>query len=167
MAVCPSCEAEFRDGFDRCATCDVALVEPGQLEQEAALHGSPKERLQTAQKAFIPQPSLTAARELEGALLGAEIDCYTHVEEADTDVALGSASSMQYAVVIAQDQIETVKDAMKDRFAAMLESEGFGSLQTDAIDLESEEVTCPACSTTAALVNGECAECGLFLGALD
>jgi hypothetical protein len=25
-------------------------------------------------------------------------------------------------------------------------------------------VTCPACGTTAPLVNGECSDCGLFLG---
>ena len=165
MPVCPSCEAEFREGFKRCTSCDVDLVDPAQLEAEAVQHGSPKERLKEVQQAFIPQAGLTACRELETALLAADIDCYTHVEEADADVALGSAAAMQYAVVIAQADIEHVKDAMKERFQAMIESEGFGQLQTDPIDLEADEVACPACGHAAALEAGECAECGLFLGA--
>jgi uncharacterized protein YbaR (Trm112 family) len=167
MLVCPSCRAEFRAGFDRCKDCGVALVDPDRLEEEAVAHGTPKERLDGVQKAVIPQPSLTACRELEAALLDAGIDCYTHVEEADADVALGSAAALQYAVVFAQDAIEDAKAAMKERFQEMVESEGFGQLQTDPIDLEAEEVTCPACGTTGPLSDGECAECGLFLGAMD
>lgn len=166
MLVCPSCRAEFRAGFDRCKDCDVALVDEAKLEEEAVAHGSPKERLAEVQKAFMPQPNLTACRELEAALLEAGIDCYTHVEEADADVALGSAAALQYAVVFAQDDIENAKSAMKERFQSMIESEGFGALQTEAVDLEAEEVTCPACGHTGALNEGECTDCGLFLGAV-
>ena len=167
MLVCPSCRSEFRTGFDHCKACDVALVPPDQLAEEAAAHGTPKERLEGVQKVRITQPSLTACRELEAALLDAGIDCYTHVEEADTDVALGSAAALHYAVLFSQDALEAAKAAMKERFQEMVESEGFGQLQTDPIDLEADEVTCPACGTTGALQDGECGECGLFLGAME
>ena len=35
MPYCPQCLAEYRDGFTRCATCDVDLVE--QLGEEMVL----------------------------------------------------------------------------------------------------------------------------------
>lgn len=166
--MCPSCHAEYRSGFERCASCDVDLVEPGVLEDEARAYGTPKEMLAGKELARIPQPNLDACRDLERQLIAAEIPCYVNAEEADADVAFGSAASIMYTLVIARDDIPQVKDALKGRFEKMLENQGLGSFNTEAVDLESETVTCPACGHEGALDDeGSCADCGLFLGAPD
>lgn len=35
--ICPECESEYRDGYTRCASCDVDLVEPVPVEPSVAL----------------------------------------------------------------------------------------------------------------------------------
>jgi hypothetical protein len=37
--ICPNCQAEYREGFDRCADCDIALVR--ELESESPDSGDP------------------------------------------------------------------------------------------------------------------------------
>ena len=60
---------------------------------------------------------------------------------------------------------------LKDDWAASLEKEGLPPVKSDApFTLESlkkassDEPPCPACGTAAPLVNGECSDCGLYLG---
>ncbi len=164
MLVCPSCRSEYRAGFDRCKTCDVALVDPASLEEEQAAFGAPREQLEGKDKVILPQGNLAAAREMESALLGGGFVCYVHAEEADMDVALGSAAAIKYGVCVARDDVEAVGTFLKERFAGMIAEEGQGTFNTEAVDLEAEVVTCPACGHSGALVDGECPECGLMLG---
>ncbi|HVG24207.1 MAG TPA: DUF2007 domain-containing protein [Thermoanaerobaculia bacterium] len=35
--ICPECDSEYRDGFTRCADCDVELIEPPPPEPEVQL----------------------------------------------------------------------------------------------------------------------------------
>jgi len=34
--ICPNCKAEYREGFDRCADCDIALVSEEEASSDAA-----------------------------------------------------------------------------------------------------------------------------------
>ena len=165
MAFCPNCRSEYRAAFTRCADCDVDLVDA--LDDDAPTSAGPRELLADKNKAFIPQANLAACREMERTLLDGGVVCYVHAEEADADVALGSAAAMQYAVVIDENDVDEVKKIFKGRFESMLAREGFGSLQTEAIDPEADQVHCPACGHQGPLEQGACADCGLFLGAPD
>lgn len=166
MLICPRCQSEYRDGFVHCNSCDVALVTPEAFQSDdAGLTGLPQDALKDVETGIIPQPHLPAARELEAMILDAEIPCYVVAQEADQDVALGSSSALMYGVVVAKDDIERVRELFQEHFAASLEREGVGGgLQTEAVDLNADEVQCPACTHVGPLEDGECADCGLFLG---
>jgi hypothetical protein len=165
MPVCPSCSSEFRAGFTRCVTCNVDLVAEDAFSHEAKAFGSPRELLADKECIAIPQVNLQACRELEGVLLAGDIPAYTNAQEADMEVALGSSASILYSVVLASADLDRAKKLMRGRLEAMLEQEGLGQLVTEAVNLDAEEVTCPACGHHGALKNSACASCDLFLGA--
>lgn len=162
MSVCPSCRSEYVPGITRCATCDVDLVDPAALVDSESGE-NPRELLKDSEKAFLGARNLDAARELERDLLEAGVLCYVHAEQ--TEGALMSAGSIQYAVAFAQDDVPAVKELLEGRAQGLLEQEGLAALSTQAVDLEADEVTCPACGHTGALDDeGACADCGLVLG---
>lgn len=162
MLVCPRCRSEYVAGITRCAPCDEDLVDPSALDENARTE-NPRELLKEAEKAFFAARSLDAARELERDLLEAGVLCYVHAEQ--TEGALMSAGSIQYTVAFAQEDVPTVKELLEGRVRGLLEQEGLAALSTEAVDLEADEVTCPACGHTGALDDeGACADCGLVLG---
>ena len=169
MPVCPSCGAEFREGFSECNSCMIPLVSPS--DQEAAKTGfssSPRDILENVEKGMIPQPHLAAARELEKMLLTEDIPCYVQAEEADQDVALGSVSAITYGVTVARADFQRVQEIFQSHFSQSIEKEGVDAqLVTEAVDLDADEVTCPACGFEGALAEGACSDCGLFLGIPD
>lgn len=162
MLVCPRCRSEYVSGIARCAPCQLDLVEASQLD-EKAVTDNPREVLKEAQKAFLPARALDSARELERELLEAGVLCYVHAEQSEG--ALMSAGSIQYAVAFAQDDVAVVKELLEGRVRGLLEQEGLAALSSQAVDLEADEVTCPACGHTGALDDEKaCADCGLMLG---
>lgn len=162
MAICPQCRSEYVPGIVRCATCEVDLVDPAVLEEKMPTE-NPRELLKEAEKAFLAARNLDAARELERELLEAGILCYVHATQ--TEGALISAGSIQYTVAFAQDDVAAVKELLESRTRGLLEQQGLAALATEAVDLEAEEVTCPACGHTGALDDdGACGDCGLVLG---
>lgn len=161
MLVCPRCRSEYVSGIVRCSSCDVDLVEPGEL-QEKAVTGNPRDALREAEKAFLPARNLDGARELERELLAADVLCYVHAEE--TKGALLGAGSIQYAVAFAQEDVPVVKELLESRTQGNVEREGLAALSTQTVDLDADEVTCPACGHTGALDDdGACGDCGLVL----
>lgn len=162
MLVCPRCRSEYVQGIARCASCEVDLVPPSSLD-ETAETDNPRELLKEAEKAFLAARNLDGARELEGELLEAGILCYVHA--AQTEGALMSAGSIQYSVAFAQEDIPAVKELLEGKTRGLLEQQGLAALATQAVDLEAEEVTCPACGHTGPLDDeGACGDCGLVLG---
>lgn len=162
MLVCPRCRSEYVTGIARCGSCQVDLVESSQL-QDTPSGDNPREVLKEAEKAFLPARTLDSARELERDLLEAGILCYVHA--AQSEGALMSAGSIQYAVAFAQDDVTVVKELLEGRVRGLLEQEGLAALSSLAVDLEADEVTCPACGHTGALDDdGACSDCGLVLG---
>jgi hypothetical protein len=105
---------------------------------------------------------LSACREVEAALLDAGVPCMLGTDTEDGEPL--AAGAMKIGVMVAEDDLARVSAVMKARFEALVAQEGIGQFRTDAIDVTAAEVTCPACGHTGALVNGECADCGLFLG---
>jgi len=164
MSVCPSCHAEYRAGFTECSKCHVDLVDAADLASSPKASVLPQVRLADVEKLVIPQGNLTAARELEKVLLDADIPCYVHAEEADIAVALGSTGALMYGVVIAADQVEEARGVFRGRFEEMLAKDGLSVMHHEAVDVEADEVTCPACGHQGPLNDGECADCGLNLG---
>jgi hypothetical protein len=162
ISVCPSCRSEYVPGITRCSSCQVDLVDPSALVEET-VGDNPRELLKEAEKAFLGARNLDAARELERDLLEAGILCYVHAEQ--TEGALMSAGSIQYTVAFAQEDVPSVKELLEGRVRGLMEQEGLAALSTQAVDLEADEVTCPACGHTGALDDeGACADCGLVLG---
>jgi hypothetical protein len=162
MLVCPRCRSEFVAGVAHCARCDVTLVEDAILE-EVAKAGSPREALFEAEKTFIGARNLDGARELERELLGAGILCYVHAKQ--TEGALMSAGSIQYAVAVATLDVPAVREHLEGSYKQNLAAQGLDALAVEAVDLEADEVTCPACGHTGALdQESACADCGLVLG---
>lgn len=162
MAVCPECRSEYVPGIARCATCEVDLVDPAVLDEQAPSE-NPRELLKEAEKAYLAARNLDGARELERELLEAGILCYVHA--AQSEGALISAGSIQYTVAFAQEDGPAVRELFEGRTRGLLEQQGLAALSTEAVDLEADEVTCPACGHTGALDDeGACSDCGLVLG---
>lgn len=164
MRVCPKCRSEYVDSVTRCKACDVDVVSPEELDEADAHTEDPRVVLADVEKAALAVRNLDGARELEGILLEADIPCYVHAEEAEAAAVMGPGS-ISYAVVISQEDVERVKALLESLQRSVLAAEGLESLADHVVDLEAEEVTCPACGHTGALDDeGACADCGLVLG---
>jgi transposase-like protein len=163
--VCPVCSAEYRAGIDRCAKCSVDLVSPNETQASAKGRMAPQEALKGKETIVVPQVNLSSCRELEKLILAAGYPCYTQSTEADADVALGSSASMMYGVVVAAADVDAIRTHLKGSLEATLAKQGLGSLQTEAIVVDSGSAKCPACGHEGPLVEGACGDCGLFLGA--
>jgi hypothetical protein len=156
--VCPACGARFRAGFERCASCKVDLVDPSRVVVEVHSEGG----LAGKKTVALTSASLTACREVERALNKAKIPCAVVAEDPDGVLAAGA---LKVSVVIAEDDLARANALMLGQFEAMLKREGVGSFNTEAVNVDAGAVTCPACGHSGALKNGECSDCGLFLGA--
>jgi hypothetical protein len=165
--ICPRCGSEYRKGFTRCGSCDVDLVDENAAEAARARAGDPREKLAGVPTVVIPQASLAAAKELERNVKEAGIVCYVTAAQ-EEEGAIGSAAAVMYGVALAEADVDRARAHMRGRFEAALVKEGFGALQTEAIEIvEGGDVTCPACGHTGPLVENACGDCGLFLGAIE
>ena len=163
--VCPKCGGAFRVGFTRCAACKVDLVDPAAFQAGLAARDDPRRALAGKKTVTVVQASLAACREIERALLDAGIPTMLKTENEEGEAL--SAGTLKIGVVVAEDDVARVGVVMKSRFEALIRKEGVGAFKTEAIDVGAAEVECPACGHRGALKNGECADCGLFLGATD
>ena len=165
MRVCPTCGAEYRSGFIECGDCKVSLIEPNTSPAMVmAQKESPKAILDQVETTPIVEAGLDACREIERELLDNQIPAYVAGITTD-DAALGSANVSRFSVVIATEDLAKASAFLKGRFEALAAQEGIGSLSAEAIDLSDEIITCPACGHQGPLSEGNCADCGLFLGA--
>jgi hypothetical protein len=163
--VCPKCGGAFRAGFTRCVPCKVELVDRAAFEAGLIARDDPRQALAGKKTVTVVQASLPACREIERALLDAGIPAMVRTENEEGEAL--SAGTLKIGVVVAEDDLARVGVVMKARFEALIRAEGVGSFKTEAIDISAAEVECPACGHTGALKDGECADCGLFLGATD
>ena len=160
--ICPRCGGSFRAGFTRCAGCKVDLIDRAAYDAGVAAIDDPRQALIGKKTVAAIHASLQACREVERALLDAGIPCMlgTDIEEGE---AL-AAGPMKIGVMVAEDDLARVTEVMKQRFEVLVAQEGVGAFRTEAIDVAADEVQCPACGHHGPLSNGECSDCGLFLG---
>lgn len=162
--ICPTCGGTFRAGFTRCAACKVDLVDQATYAAAVVAMDSPGKALAGKKTVAVVHASLAACREIERALLDAGIPCLLETESEGEILAAGA---LKIGVVVAEEDVPRVGVVMKARFEALIHKEGVGTFKTDAIDITAAEVECPACGHKGPLKDGECADCGLFLGATD
>jgi hypothetical protein len=163
--ICPACGGAFRAGFTRCASCKVDLVDRATWEAGLAARDDPQRALAGKKTVAIVHASLPACREVERALLDARIPCLLQTETEEGEVL--ATGAMKIGVMVAEEDLARVGAVMKSRFEALIHKEGMGTFKTEAIDIGAAEVECPACGHKGPLKDGECADCGLFLGATD
>lgn len=163
MRVCPNCHCEYLDAITRCKDCGVDVVAPEDVVSEKALRGNPRDALADVEKAALSVRNLDGGRELERLLGDAGIVCYVDAEE--TEGAPMSPGTMSYSVVISQEDIEPVKTLLEGMQRNLLAAEGLENLADHVVDLDADEVDCPACGHKGPLDDdGACSDCGLVLG---
>lgn len=166
MKVCPQCGDEFRQSAVMCNRCQVELLDA----KEHRASESPKAQLSFAQRlsdvetATLLEGTLDACREVERALVRADIPVLLERRQPQGPQNLGSAQTTRYALWVARDDLPRAAGVLEEGFASMVAREGTGSLMTEAIDLSAAEITCPACGHVGALISGRCGDCELFLG---
>jgi hypothetical protein len=163
--VCPSCGSRFRAGFVRCDACKADLVDDESYATAQRAKSKPRAALEGKKTVAIVHAGLPACREIERALLADGVPCFVDaVAEEGEALAPGA---LKVGVMVAEEDVGRAADVLRKQFEALLKKEGSGALVAEAIDLSQSEITCPACGHKGALVDGACADCGLFLGAPD
>ncbi len=159
MPICPSCQAEYREGFERCDSCGVALVDhlPETDDRFERL-----ERAVAEEKAALSDPRSFDDAQRDAVLLQeAKIPCLIW----GNPKMLGpSGAPLYYHLALLPEDVELARQTLSARRARMLEEEGL-SRQEAVVDLTAETITCPACGFTFPRAE-ECPDCGLFVGAL-
>ncbi len=67
---------------------------------------------------------------------------------------------------VRKTDIEDVAEIFAELWEEVLDTEGIGEVGNDVIDFSADTIICPGCQTEISEVTeeGECPECGLFLG---
>ena len=156
MPFCPRCRAEYREGIETCSTCDIPLVDslegvPLPLSDDTAAM-----RLEGKELTVLVRGDVATCKEIHHALLSEQIPALMLPPDEDTgQVGL----SMVLDVVIAEED--------QDRAVAVLQRDWADMLKRDELFWPATEeggMACPACGSTAPLVDGCCPDCGLYLG---
>ena len=154
MPFCPECHAEYRQGFDRCASCDVGLVE--QLPEDMDLSDeNVKRALEGKELIPITKGTLDVVKEIRVMLAGHRIASLI-LDDPDEQPVPGMPPRV--LLVVGKDDFEPAVAALGDNFRDLVDQEGLESKQ---------EVTyekCPACGSEVSAQVEECPECGLFVG---
>ena len=154
MPYCPQCLAEYRDGFTRCATCDVDLVE--QLGEEMVLtEENIRRALEGKELLGVARGELEVVKETRALLSRARI---ASVIIEDEQAQLPAGMAPRVVLLVSKDDLEQAQSVLGEKFQQMLEAEGHPPPS------ELEYGKCPACGTTIPEDAEECPECGLFVG---
>lgn len=167
MKLCPSCEEEFIDRMTTCPTCEVELVTELSIESLSDKNSLSKEELLKSETFALIEGPLATCRELEKVLARAEIASFVYpvkLSMDDNTATIGSANALKYVLLVSPKDMERCKEVIEGRFDDEVAKEGRGNVVRDVIDLEQNEIRCPACEESGPLKDGECQHCGLFLG---
>ncbi|RME20548.1 MAG: hypothetical protein D6806_16165 [Deltaproteobacteria bacterium] len=155
MPYCPQCLSEYREGFTRCADCDVELVD--QLGEELELSEEAiQQALEGKELIEVARGELEVVKEVR-ALLSSQRVASIILEDKETKVPEGMAPRV--VLVVAKHELDRARQVLGEKFKQMVETEGVGAAP------ELEYGKCPACGTEVPDDTEECPECGLFIGA--
>lgn len=67
---------------------------------------------------------------------------------------------------VRREDLEDVADVFAEIWEEVLDTEGLDTSRSDVVDLSQDTITCPGCGSEVSELteDGECPECGLFLG---
>lgn len=154
MPFCPVCLSEFREGFTRCNSCDVDLVD--HLEQEMELsEDNIRAALEGKELVLVTRGELEVVKETRDLLSSKRIASIV-VDDEEAKVPAGAPPRVMLAV--SKDDVEAAAKILGEKFQQMVAEEG------QEVSNELSYDTCPACGTKVPENAEECPECGLFVG---
>lgn len=169
MKICANCREEFLDHIEDCTACKQKLVSDlDEISQSATPLKLSKEEFLKSETVALLEGNLESCIELEKILVKANISVLVYPVKLgcdDNTATLGSACGVKYMILVRVEDVERCKEALEGRFHEQIAREGLGTFVASTIDLSASEVSCPACGQCGELSEGECASCGLFLGA--
>lgn len=154
MPFCPVCHAEFREGFTRCNSCDVELVE--RLQDEIDLsEENVRQMLDGKELVAVTRGTLDVVKETRELLSKNRI---ASIIVEDEEAKLPPGMPPRVLLVVSKDALEDAGRVLGESFREMIEEEG---VAPGGGDLTYEK--CPACGTEVPEDTEECPECGLFI----
>jgi len=153
MPYCPQCLSEYRPGFTRCASCDVALVESLPPEMDLS-EQSIKEALAGKHLVAITRGELAVIKETRSLLARRHIPSLM-IKDEDSCATCGPPRLL---LLVTEQDASRAAQVLEEQFRNMLaQEEGQPVIPAD-------HETCPACGARVAEEQEECPECGLFIG---
>lgn len=164
MPYCPSCHAEYRDGIERCAHCELALV--AQLpETDREKSDRLREAAGKGEAARIARATYAEACQMVELLHTRGVDAMV---VGDSESCGPGGHCSRFHVAVLPEDIEAAQDVLRDEFRRLVEvSEDCQGADPDAlVDFDAEgQKACPACGASFEGTPEECPDCGLYLGA--
>ncbi len=181
MPFCPKCRAEFEEGFEVCGSCNVGLVSNIEDVPEPITPERAVDFLKDKELAAIVRGSVSACKEIVDTLLSIQIPAVIIPAE---DVDPRSGVAMVLDVLVAEEDLERAIGLLNDEWKDLLEKDGLQFMNDSEAepteeemnhgddeesgeeydDDDGEEPACPACGSKEPLKEGECPNCGLYLG---
>lgn len=168
MKFCPTCREEFLDYIDFCAACDENLVDDDKYIAPTDTTIVTQEEIMSGTMAAFLEGSIGNCREVERILASKKLPCIIYpinIKGEGDQNTLGTTADTKYVLLVRENDVEQAKLALQHKFYEDVAKEGQGFVTAETINLDHEEITCPACNERGALKNGECATCGLYLAA--
>jgi hypothetical protein len=169
MKICPSCREEYLDHIELCYSCKETLMSAEEAQMRPHTSGKLLSKEELLREVTVPlvEGGLVQCREMEKVLKNAQISSAVFPVNLGCDdhgSNKGGGCAVKYMVLIRESDIGACKLALEGQFLAQVAKEGQGHFVPGTIDLNDQEISCPACGEHGALNQGECASCGLFLG---
>ncbi len=161
MSFCPKCQTEYRPGIERCAHCEVGLVE--KLADEADHGEALRAAVQKGEAAVVARMSYAEACQVVEQLHAGGVDAMVH---GDPSSCGKGGQCSHYLVAVLPDEVPAARELLRAQFKQLLVESEVAVDPDASVDLDAEgSHSCPACGAKFEGAPEECPECGLFLGA--
>ena len=163
---CPECHSEYREGIERCAHCECALVEALPEARE-----DKQERLRQAVAAGeavqIAKARYREATQMVETIQAGGVDAMLMGDEKALCQPTRGCCGPTFFVAVLPEDVEAAIEVLRAAHRALAASDDEVSLDAmeAMVDLDAEgEKRCPACGANFDGSPEECPDCGLYLG---